>query len=79
MCPTGRALKHPATGLLAEWATMGYPTKTGRPWSKDEIWEAVACGPHQSVLSPDALDHFAEVAAKKVHTGQACIVAWEDI
>ena len=41
MCPTGRALCHPAADTLREWATFGCPTRTGRNWSKDEMWEAV--------------------------------------
>jgi hypothetical protein len=46
MCPTGRALAHPAAGLLIEWATLGCPTQTGQPWTKEEIWGAVARGPY---------------------------------
>ena len=79
MCHTGRALAHPATGLLTEWATLGCPTRTGKPWTRDKIWEAVARGPHQSALKPEALVHFAEEAAKKVRTKQALIVLWDDI
>ena len=79
MCPSGRALAHPAAGLLKEGATLGCPTRTGKPLTRDEIWEAVACGPHQSVLSLEALVHFAEEAAEKVRTKQAWIVLWDDI
>jgi hypothetical protein len=79
MCPSGRALAHPAAGLLNKWATLGCPTRTGRPWTKDEMWEAVDRGPHQSALSPEALAHFAEEATKKVRTKQARIVLWDDI
>ncbi len=46
MCPTGRALIHPAANLLHDWATLGCPTRTGRNWTKEEIWEAVERGPH---------------------------------
>ena len=42
MCPAGIAMSHPAGELLSEWAHMGCPTKTGKPWSKEEMWEAVA-------------------------------------
>jgi hypothetical protein len=42
MCPSGIATSHPAGELLSEWSKMGCPTKTGRPWSKEEMWEAVA-------------------------------------
>jgi hypothetical protein len=42
MCPAGIATSHPAGELLSEWSQLGCPTKTGRPWSKEELWEAVA-------------------------------------
>ncbi len=79
MCPRGRALAHPAAGLLTEWATMGCPTHTGQPWTKEEIWEVVACSPHWSTLSPEAIAHFSTEAAEQVCTKQAHIVAWDDI
>ena len=79
MCPSGRALAHPAAGLLKEWAILGCPTCTGKLWTKDEMWEAVARGPHQSVLSPEALAHFAEEANEKIRTKQAQTVLWDDI
>ena len=79
MGPTGRALAHPAAGLLAEWATLGCPTRKGKPWTMVEIWEAVACRPHQSALSLESLVYFAEEATEKVRTKQARIVLWDDI
>ena len=42
MCPQGRALEHPAAHLLEEWASFGCPTKTGKPWTREEIEEAIA-------------------------------------
>jgi hypothetical protein len=51
----------------------------GNLWTKEEIWEAVKQGPHQSALTPEAVAHFAEEAAEKVRTNQALIVAWDDI
>jgi hypothetical protein len=39
----------------------------------------MACGPHQSALSPKALAHFADKAVEKVRTRQARIVLWDDI
>jgi hypothetical protein len=65
MCPTGRALQHPAANLLQEWATFGCPTKTGKPWLKTKMWEAVTRGPHCSALSPEAITHFVAEAAEK--------------
>ncbi len=79
MCPTGRALHHPATDLLLDRVQFGCPTKTGRPWTKEEIWEAVEKGPHRSALSVEALAHFTEEAAEKARTKQAHLVAWDTI
>ena len=78
MCPVGRALAHLA-GLLKEWATLSYPTRTGKPWTRDEIWEAVGIRPHWSALSPEALVHFAEETREKVRAKQVWIVLWDDI
>ena len=52
MCPAGIAASHPVGELLSEWSQLGRPTKTGKPWSKEEMWQAVARGPHQSSRSP---------------------------
>jgi hypothetical protein len=79
MYPAGRALQHPAANLLRDWATFGCPTKTGKPWSKSKIWEAVIRGPHCLALSPEAIAHFGAEAAKKVQTKQACLVQWDTI
>jgi hypothetical protein len=79
MCPAGLATSHPAGDLLAEWSKLGCPTRTGKPWTKDEMWEAVEKGPHQSSLSPDALAHFAEESVAKVAAGQAKLVLWNEI
>jgi hypothetical protein len=49
------------------------------PWTKEEIWEAVKRGPHQSAHTPEAITHFAEEAAEKMRTNQARIVAWDNI
>jgi hypothetical protein len=79
MCPSDRAVAYPAANLLMEWATFGCPTKTGQPWTKEEMWAAVDRGPHRSALSPAAVAHFAAEAAKKVRTKQARIVSWDEI
>ena len=79
MCPTGRALHHPAANILREWATLGCPTRTGREWTKSEMWEAVERGPHRSAMSPDALEHFAAEVGEKLRTKQARLVPWDEI
>jgi hypothetical protein len=43
------------------------------------MWEAVAWGPHQSLLSPKALAHFTEESIEEVQAGQAKLVMWDDI
>ena len=79
MCPSGIAMSHPAEELLKEWSQMGCPTQMGHPWSKEEMWEAVQRGQHNSVMSSVALAHFAEEAREKVKAGQATIVEWDSI
>ncbi len=79
MCLMGLALEHPAASTLQEYATYGCPAKTGKEWTKAEIWEAVEWGPHVSALSVEALKHFKEEARVKVATGQATIVDWDTI
>jgi len=70
MCPTVRALNHPAADILREWAMLGCPTRTGCNWTREEMWEAVERGPHRSATTPEALTHFAE---------EIRIVPWDDI
>ncbi len=79
MCPNGLALHHPAAATLKEYTTYGCLAKTGKPWTKAEIWEAVERGPHASALLAEALEHFKHKAAKKVAMGQATIVEWDTI
>ena len=79
MCPAGIATIHPASAVLTEWSQMGCPTRTGKPWTKSVMWEAVERGPHKSSLSPEAIAHFAEESAEKVRVGQAKLVRWDDI
>ncbi len=49
------------------------------PWSKQEMWEAVARGLHQLSLSPEALAHFTKESIEKVQAGQAKLVMWDNI
>jgi hypothetical protein len=79
MCLAGIVTSHPAGEMLVKWSQLGCSTKTGQPWSKKEMWEAVAQGPHQSSLSPDALARFSAESAKKVKVGQAKLVLWDNI
>jgi hypothetical protein len=72
-------MTHPAAEMLMDWATFGCPTKTGAPWSLSELEEAIARGPHQSALSPAAIEHFAEEIREKVRTKQARVVEWDAI
>ena len=79
MCPAGIVTAHPASSILNEWSKMGCPTRTGRPWTKAEMWGAVERGPHQPSLSPEAIAHFAKESVEKVRVGQAKLVLWNDI
>ena len=65
MCPSGLATRHPAAEHLLSYATGGCPVKTGNPWTRRMMEEAIAAGPHKSALEPDAMQQLAdEVEAK---------------
>ena len=52
---------------------------TGRDWTQAEMSAAILRGPHESALSPEAIEHFTKEVAEKVASGQARVVNWEDI
>jgi hypothetical protein len=79
MCPAGLAMTHPAVETLMDWATFECPTKTGELWSRSELEEAITRGPHQLVLTPEAIKHFAKEIREKVRTKQARVVEWDKI
>ena len=79
MCPTGLALHHPAASLLTQYATLGCPTQTGKPWSKKEMEAAINRGPHVSALVPAAIEQLRLEVEDKVRRGQARLVLWDDI
>ena len=79
MCPSGRALHHPAAPTLLRYATRGCPAETGRPWSKKEMEAAVERGPHVSALSEECAAQLSAETAEKVAAGQARIVLWDAI
>ncbi len=58
MIPKGLALHHPVANILEEYTKYGCPKQTGKPWTTQEMWEAVARGPHQSAMLPEVIDHF---------------------
>eukprot|EP00956_Cyclotella_meneghiniana_P029724 scaffold72932_cov84-Cyclotella_meneghiniana.AAC.1 len=79
MCPQRLALRHPAAAKLLQYATGGCPCKTGKDWSKEEIWEAVERGPHVSALDPKAIEQLKGEIADKVKEGQCKVVLWDDV
>ena len=79
MWPQKLALRHPAAAKLLQYATGGCPCKTGKEWTKEEIWEAVERGPHVSALDPKAIEQLEGEIAGKVEAGQCKVVLWDDI
>jgi hypothetical protein len=79
MRPKGLALHHPAAKILEEYRTYGCPTQTGKPLTKQEMWEEVVRGSHQLAMSPEAIEHFRLKAIEKVNAGQAVLVKWDNI
>ena len=58
MCPSGLEVHHPSYETLIQYATGGFPVKTGRYWAKEEIHAAVMRVPHESALTDDTIAHF---------------------
>ena len=79
MWPTGPALRHPAAGLLLDYASNGCPVDCGRDWSQEEILAALRRGPHPSARQPDAARELHREVREKVNQGYAKIVKWKDI
>ena len=79
MCPSGLALHHPAAARLLQYATGGCPAKTGKPWSKAEVLEAIERGPHVSALDEGPMKQLQDEVAEKVKIGQARLIPWDSI
>jgi hypothetical protein len=58
---------------------LGALQKTGAPWSQSDIKEAIARGPHQSALTPKAIEHFTKEIREKNCIQQARVVEWDSI
>ena len=79
MCPSGLAAHHPAADLLLDYAMKGCPRKTGAPWTKEQMQEAIDRGPHETALDPLAIEQLAKELEAKVEKGQCKVVLWDDI
>jgi hypothetical protein len=79
MHPKGLTLYHPAASLLKEYTKFGCPTQSSKPWTKAEMWELVAQGPHWSTLLSEAIKYFWLKSIAKVVAKQAILVQWDGI
>jgi hypothetical protein len=54
--------------------------RTGKNWTREEMWEAADRGPHQgSATTPEAIAHFAAEITENLRKNQARLVTWDDI
>ena len=51
----------------------------GRDWTTEELDAAVAKGPHESALAPDAIEQMQAEAREKEAQGFAKIYRWDDL
>jgi hypothetical protein len=79
MCPKGLALHHPAAEKLLQYVMKGCPSRTGKPWTKEEMQEAINCGPQILTLVPEAMAQLADEIKEKERIGQCWVVLWDDI
>ena len=59
---SGLAVHHSSYETLQKYAMGGFPVKTGRNWTKEEIHAAVMRGLHESTLAEEGISHFAAEA-----------------
>ena len=59
MCPSGLAVHHPTYETRLEYEMGGFPVKTGRNQTKEEIYAAVMKDTHKYALVDEAISHFA--------------------
>ena len=62
-----------------EYATVRYPTKTGKSWTMEDLEAAIEMGPHVSALDPETMKQLQLKVTEKEALGQAKLVLWEDI
>ena len=64
MCPSVLELHHPSALKLPNFATMDFPTMTGKPWILIQMEKVIYWGPHVSALQPVAIKILAEEVAE---------------
>ena len=80
MQPQDVARAHAFGPTLEEYSVKGVPVDCGENWSRETIEAAIERGPHQSALTPEALELFQEdVVNYQVKAGFCKIVNWDDI
>ena len=52
-----------------QYAMEGCPTKTGTPWTVQEMVEAIQNGPHASAMDPETMAHLTAEVEQKVKNG----------
>ena len=80
MQPQDVARAHEFGPTLDEYSVKGVPVDCGGNWTRETIDAAIARGPHQSALTPEALELFQDdVVDYQVKAGFCRIVNWDDI
>ena len=69
---------HPDYETLKIYATGGFPVKTVRNWTKEEIHAAVMRGTHESALEEESIAHLSAEAKEKVAPNQARLVCYKN-
>ena len=74
MFTSGLELNHPATGKLLHFSTKCCPTMTGKPWTLNQMEEAIDRGSHVSALQRVVTEILDEEVAAKEKKGQCKVV-----
>ena len=79
MCPLGLAVHLPSYETLLKYATEGFPVRTGRNWTNEEIHVALMRVTYESSLAEEAIAHFAAEERGKGASKQARLVCYEKL
>ena len=79
MKPRNKALQHPASDALLQYATDGCPLDCGKDWTRAKMEAGIQKGPHKSAQSPEASKALHIEALERIAEGSCRVVKWKDI
>jgi hypothetical protein len=77
--PCRKAIRHPASPLLVQYATSGCSAQCGPNWTTTQIEDYIKYNNHTSARQPKAAATVRSEALQKVQDGLCKLVNWEEL